>query len=545
MRHLVQKQEFEITTTSLQTAQQWEHRATGMLRDVITPVMDTCFSRMSSPGTIRIVDRLEIDLGTLHHNISEEEIRMIVTQELMKTLDSTPSAKQKQETGNAHGPDGNKVMSSSEAGIVSFIYFLLHGLLPWWAADKPVSGTWSRTGDSVEWLDKLTGQQLAHLKTILYNNSVARQRLVRQFSDELIISVIRIAGTDRHEDIVSTWKWLQDISSVRDSHFQCVRSEFWLHWISKAVGKNEKPYAFLDALLKFIKHNKDACEKIADLVEDREGASNVRPSRNVVINVLLLEELRSLAAGEDILKSTTGFRKNSTHRDPSRETSDIHQNKIDPAKKDITPELKKLLQEDSHIHEAIEKKLRHAHSEESTQPFKNTKPSDISEIFTEDAGLVILHPFLLELFKSLELLDAQKQWASPASQQTAVLLLGWIARGKTDIPEYELIVPKLFCGMPWEEVLDTSLVLNETHIHTATQLLEAVIGHWSAVGKISPDGLREGFINRQGKLTSRKNGWLITVEKRAQDVLLARLPWGYSMIQFPWSKNALIHVDWA
>ena len=99
--------------------------------------------------------------------------------------------------------------------------------------------------------------------------------------------------------------------------------------------------------------------------------------------------------------------------------------------------------------------------------------------------------------------------------------------------------------MVWEEVIDTSIVLNETHIQTATELMEAVIKHWNAIGKTSLDGLREGFINRQGKISNRKNGWLITVEKKAQDVLLARLPWGYSMIQFPWFKNAMIHVDWA
>ena len=72
-----------------------------------------------------------------------------------------------------------------------------------------------------------------------------------------------------------------------------------------------------------------------------------------------------------------------------------------------------------------------------------------------------------------------------------------------------------------------------------------MIAHWRVLGRTSLDGLREGFIARSGKLAVRQDGWLVAVEKKAQDILLGKLPWGISVIQLPWLQKKRIHVDWA
>jgi hypothetical protein len=38
------------------------------------------------------------------------------------------------------------------------------------------------------------------------------------------------------------------------------------------------------------------------------------------------------------------------------------------------------------------------------------------------------------------------------------------------------------------------------------------------------------------------SGWLLTIERHAQDVLLARLPWGLGVVAPPWlSERIFVH----
>ena len=78
---------------------------------------------------------------------------------------------------------------------------------------------------------------------------------------------------------------------------------------------------------------------------------------------------------------------------------------------------------------------------------------------------------------------------------------------------------------------------------TCTELLEAVLRHWTALRNTGTDGLREGFLLRSGKVQHTKNGLQLDVERLAQDVLLARLPWGYSTVKLPWLEP-LLTVSW-
>lgn len=56
-------------------------------------------------------------------------------------------------------------------------------------------------------------------------------------------------------------------------------------------------------------------------------------------------------------------------------------------------------------------------------------------------------------------------------------------------------------------------------------LLQTVIDYWEVLKSTSPDGLREGFLQRQGKLTrSGDRNWKLQVEQQAIDILLGSLP---------------------
>ncbi|WP_373396428.1 contractile injection system tape measure protein [Algoriphagus halophilus] len=59
----------------------------------------------------------------------------------------------------------------------------------------------------------------------------------------------------------------------------------------------------------------------------------------------------------------------------------------------------------------------------------------------------------------------------------------------------------------------------------------------------SVDGLRETFLQRDGKISRVENGWKLKVERKTVDIQMNKLPWGIGMIKLPW-MNEMMFVDW-
>ena len=104
------------------------------------------------------------------------------------------------------------------------------------------------------------------------------------------------------------------------------------------------------------------------------------------------------------------------------------------------------------------------------------------------------------------------------------------------------------CAMPWDEPLapvgsiDGELAAGDRM--AGDELMAALLLHWKALRSASPRWLREQFLLRDGKLEQTDDGWRLTIERRAQDVLLSKLPWGIGLIRLPWLPQ-LLHVHWS
>ena len=155
--------------------------------------------------------------------------------------------------------------------------------------------------------------------------------------------------------------------------------------------------------------------------------------------------------------------------------------------------------------------------------------------------MILLHPFLEQLFRERGLLEG-REFRDTAARDRGVQLLGLLAFGTAEVPEYELLLAKLLCGCPFEEPLEPR-PLEDEDTAACDALLRAVIRHWTALNSSSPDWLREQFFLREGKLEARDSGRRLTVERRAQDVLLVRLPWGCGVVELPWMVERLF-VHW-
>ncbi len=162
-----------------------------------------------------------------------------------------------------------------------------------------------------------------------------------------------------------------------------------------------------------------------------------------------------------------------------------------------------------------------------------------SNNFVENAGLVILHPFLKTLFEQTTLLE-NENWISEESQHKAILLTQFLVNGKTEIFENELVLNKLLCGLPIETVVNTRLLLSDFEMEKCKDLLEAVLEHWKPLQGSSVETLQETFLQRNGKLSLQNNNQELWVEEKGVDILLEQLPWGIGTIKTPWMTEFLI-----
>ncbi|CAD7797928.1 hypothetical protein CHRY9390_00251 [Chryseobacterium aquaeductus] len=173
----------------------------------------------------------------------------------------------------------------------------------------------------------------------------------------------------------------------------------------------------------------------------------------------------------------------------------------------------------------------------------NTSELQTSSLYIDNAGLVILHPFLLNLFQKLDLYK-DEVWIDKESQHKAVLLTQYLVTGQEVFFENELILNKLICGFPIESVINTKQKISKEEKEICNDLLLVVLEYWSVMKNSSVEALRETFLQRAGKLSlSETHPSELWVEEKGVDVLLASLPWGIGLLQTPWMNNFL-HCYW-
>lgn len=160
-------------------------------------------------------------------------------------------------------------------------------------------------------------------------------------------------------------------------------------------------------------------------------------------------------------------------------------------------------------------------------------------IYIDNAGAVIFAAFIPGLFKQLEL----EKDGTIKNPDLAAMIIQYCVTGNATIAEFELVLPKILCGLAIEFPVNTNTRITADHMKEVDEMLQSLIEYWSALKNTSIDGLRESFFKRNGKLCLMKSEWLLQVEQRPFDMLLQQLPWSMSMIKFPWMKN-LLRTEW-
>jgi hypothetical protein len=474
------------------------------------------------------------------------------------------------------------------------LYFLEYGRLPWWSLSEDLP-SWIARWEAV--MQEGTLWQ-APLRELLRGYPSARQRLVMQFSESFLHQVVlQLQPTWlRWSDLLTQARNLLQSLSLSDLALRHLQTQAWVLLLvdlaqdssrDRPLPVNQWMRGWLTALIQAwmvesqleigsvlrldapdIQSNTQSNTLQSAILStgNRIGRSDTQNGKILdswsIAHQSLHNLIEAISSPERSLWLTAldwvippSLRADSTSdRDSSNPSSNVNLTAIDEDREqarlfdEISPSDRDTITPSSDVEvNEIGEDLALTHAEDVSPRNGDSSISDEEAavgIFVNQSGLVILHPFLQIYFEDVGLLDGD-MFRDETAQQTAIYLLHYLATGQTDAPEYELVLPKLLCGWALNEPVTRGQALPETALAEGENMLQAVINYWQVLKSTSPDGLREGFLQREGKLTQMDEGsWRLQVEQKAIDILLGSLPWGLNVVKLPWMESMLM-VEWS
>jgi hypothetical protein len=602
-RHTIGKQFLDIRYNGSETgAMALQSAISGLNRHGIAPKIEQILDRHADSASVLKIDRLEVDAGAVPLDQLEARLPAIIAEALDQALGemAMPDAAVADEAA-IDRPVGRR-MPEAEAAVEALLFFLRHGTLP--ATFRPLTHesfetqlleAWSR-GDLVrqtaEDLASPTARQrllaqfsrqiavslleelLPGARPIIDNllgefrrsglpaGSVTR--IERELLDEtLAISAIRTNIAP--EELQATLSAAMSLPEVADD-FQ--RNESLKNPRSRkkprpsatdSAAGDDTARVTLDSAPPAQRDSEQAPQSTpaeirpvsqtpgtASLDENRTPSGHQRSDRSDGVT-----ETSPDAVSDAIAKSPTTPDASSGSRDTNasdRTTDNLTSEQTsEPSASGKSAERPATTSQASFSdfgsnHAAA--KNRDSGRQQTMRPdapeVAGEHPDERRGLYVENAGLVLLHPFLPQLFRALKI-AGDDELLRPGE---ALRLLHYLATGLEDAPEYELALPKILCGLQPANLAGEAAPITDEEREESEALLAAVVRHWEALKNTGIDALRETFLKRDGKLTRwHDGGWLLQVESKSVDILLDSLPWGISMIRLPWMAR-MLRVEW-
>ncbi len=495
-----------------------QDRVKQVYYDEILPKLDVLFSGLVTNETIIRIDKLDVDLG----KIDKERLGQQLVE---KTINNIERQLKEKLQFDANTSNDVNIISERQSVGEELLHFLDHGYFSWISQTNEMAIL-----EKALMKEKITLSTLKdRLNKIVKEKPFVRDRLVFQFSDTFLQFLVQffIPGF-LAKDLLKTIN--NTFANVSEQNKIDTRNYFWRVVFSNlSMPNHDAQMNVLSATIRFVASIQNTSDdEVLSLLDKTRISANV------------LNQLEKVFGG----KSKGG---NSTTITPPVK------NKLDnnAVEDEISNDGSEGTANNSNNNNAAFKNLPTSVSitinETDATNFNDRKTANDQipggeAIYIELVGLIILHNFLVPFFDTLLLLE-NKRFRSEEALHKAVQLTGYLATGETCIEESYLILPKLLCGMELTASIQKEIVISNEEKREAESLLKQVIGYWAALKNTSPEGLRNTFLKREGKLSRGGLGWQLEVEHKTWDILLAKLPWGYSLIKLPWMKEFLF-VNW-
>lgn len=500
MTHLIKKQVIDCTISKRLDAFRVQHQLSQVYWNALLPAIEKAFDEVDNSDEVIVIDKLEIDLGQLtQSHLTQKEWITDLQHTLAKELKASLSGPlQQQQKNNLRR---SRIIHTGR----QWLFYIQHGYLPWNAMN--ITPHWHQQA-----LEALAADfdSVQELRKLIRSNPRVIQRIIHQYDARFLTSLLEVLTAKKNDAVNNIIEELylvyQQVPSFRITTGLLTKEDFRKTIMAtvlaaaaqQAVHFSSQPIA--KQLLMVLVKTQPVARAIQQILSGKLPI--IEPILEKILTALPTALITPASSGKETDAATVTTKENS---------------------EDLFEKGSKAVDE---------------------KPFEEPVAASMEKegIFTDLAGLVLLHPFLVSLFKQLEWVEGKK-FLNKECQQRAILLLHFLATGEMSAPEYALIIPKVLCGHPLQEPLPSTFELSPSIIEEAEHLLQVVIQRWEVLKSTSIAGFREGFLQRKGQLHKEEYGLRLQVEQGSFDMLLDQLPWGIGMIKLPWMKD-LLKVEW-
>lgn len=458
------------------------------------------------------IDKLEIE-ATANNNDWQQKIR----DELIYSLKRKLSSFETKFTEKA----GDKTVSRARKLEELILYYFENGYLPWW-------GTTLIANDFETILQNWIRKEIPQTRADFIRNEFKRiasktvlDRILNQVPQELFFQLLKNIYKPEAEIISHTELFYKEVIVVNTPPArQKAITEAFYRFLLTMMVVNEGAID-TDSMVQYIFEEVKKTKSSSTLLKPVSG--KIDKTENPVKSAwqqLLFQEFKRQESGLE--------------KQPLSVDETIASKEISSEEKEIAGETQK--EKRFQYNKLIDKLTKPDFAKKS----QDDRVAELQEgIYIDNAGAVIFAAFIPALFNQLEL----EKDGTIQNPDLAAMIIQYCVTGKSKIAEYELVLPKILCGLAIEFSVNTKTKINTDQMKEVDEMLQSLIEYWSVLKNTSIDGLRESFFKRNGKLSRMKSEWLLQVEQRPFDMLLQQLPWSMSMIKFPWMKN-LLRTEW-
>ncbi|GGF03383.1 contractile injection system tape measure protein [Flavobacterium limi] len=480
--HSIQKVFLEIDTNSMVMANSIRNNLAMLLQNEIFPLLEKHFNRIKNiENQIIQIEKLEISIDSNAEKkdsfFSNSETKNDIKKLIEREIQKIiNNAEKTSKSGEKHEVEWKNI-SSKDKQIKTLLYFIENGNMPWWISKE----------EEIVFFKELNSNCLqnktfsASFRKLIHQKKV-QKRIINQFSNqEIVLLSFALFKSETQQKPISANRLLP-LLNQKTHRFKVL---FWQSifdfWIEK------KPIH----LIKFY-HQEEA------LFLSKEISFN-----RFIENIKLLVPVDF--TNEELLKIKAGYL-------IAEKENSIINSEYNFEKEEFI----------------IEKEL---HKEQY---------KDLQSCYVQNAGLIILHPFLKELLKSCHLMTDDN---TLINKELAAHILHYAATKRENDYEHSMLFEKFLCGIPMQQSIPREIKIDDEHKLQIEEMLESVVQHWSALKNTSTAVLRSEFLQREGKLDWSEPNPKLFIERKTQDLLLEKIPWNISIVKIPWIQK-LIYTQW-
>lgn len=570
--HLLQKVTFEIGLASQDGAFEIQTRISNAFQSRILKELEKLFDRKVGGNRVITIEKMEINLGSLSAARLEEDLASTIEKEVEGFL-----AAVEHELANRNSTSDSFTLSVSHSNSTKSQNISVQWPLP---TNPHFEAHITIAEDSISVFEKITflleygihpvawtagaSKKLSELIAVVFADHSERlvqfirsnryntriiQRLVFNLTVEQLQYLAALLGCPFSYDLPKLTRELELLLKARAvtagdfvANSVCAFSEIqqylWFSIISRYVTREENQPALP---VRSEKMDEKTVLLVRLLLSEPHILRKIFIKHASGITLREKKELASIAAAiEQIAPTVVAVRKATKHVPLSAADAEksAKRDKGEPGVKPGEPTMQEV------SYEAPE-----------TTIFKDDKsdggddPIQVDTgIYISNAGLIILAPYFVHLFRNLRLIEG-KAFINKEASVKAVHLLQYACgfENKEDFEghsEHDLFFNKILCGLDSTEPVPESYQLSNDEKDEVQNLLKAVLNNWTIMQRSSIHALQTTFLQKQGRLSKIGSDWEMLVERdSAVEILIDKLPWGISMIKLPWNEYT-IHTQW-